>query len=75
MGQVTAVETTITSVTAMLIENAVSVFLETPKNGHIPRNFDNTILFVRIAARSMEAIAVLLFIYRRLLFSRAANAL
>ena len=69
MGQVTAVATTITRVTATLIEKAVFVFLETPKKGQIPRNFDSTILFVSIAASKIEAIDVVLLIYRRLLFA------
>ena len=29
--------------------NAVSTFLETPKNGQIPKNCDNTMLFTKIA--------------------------
>ena len=62
-------ETTITSVTAMLIERAVSVFLETPKNGQIPRNFESTILLVSIAAKRIDAMEVALFIYFRLPFS------
>ena len=68
MGYVTADAATITSVTATLIENAVLSFLETPKNGHIPRNFESTILLVRIPASKIEQIKVSLFIFRYLLF-------
>ena len=53
----------------MLIERAVSVFLETPKNGRIPRNFESTILLVSIAAKRIDAIEVALFIYFRPLFT------
>lgn len=38
MGQVTAVASTMTTVTAKLMPVAVFSFLETPKNGQIPRN-------------------------------------
>lgn len=36
--QVMTLATPITKVTASPIPRAVSVFLETPRNGHIPRN-------------------------------------
>ena len=38
-----------TKATAALIPIAVSTFLETPRNGQIPRNCDNTMLFTKIA--------------------------
>ena len=38
MGQVTAVEMTITRVTARLMLAAVFSFLETPKKGQMPKN-------------------------------------
>src|SRR5574344_1590505 len=41
-GQVTAVASTITNITALLIPTAVFNFLETPKNGHIPKNLHKT---------------------------------
>ena len=42
MGQVTAVATTITIITAMDMPMALSSFLETPRKGQMPRNFDST---------------------------------
>ena len=56
-----------TSVTATLIDKAVLTFFETPKKGHIPRNFESTILLVKIPANKIEVIAVTLFIYGYLL--------
>lgn len=38
-----------TKATAALIPIAVSTFLDTPRNGQIPRNCDNTMLFTKIA--------------------------
>ncbi|GAA6485123.1 hypothetical protein K260102G11_18240 [Bacteroides uniformis] len=38
-----------TNATAADMPNAVSTFLETPKNGQIPKNCDNTMLFTKIA--------------------------
>ena len=47
---VTIVESVSTKVTAAPIPAAVSIFFETPRNGHIPRNCDSTILFTNTAA-------------------------
>jgi hypothetical protein len=49
------VETTMTKMTAKLIPTEVSIFLETPKNGQIPRKRDKTKLSVRTPAIMMEA--------------------
>ena len=39
----------ITNITAADIPIEVSIFLDTPRNGHIPRNCANTILLTNIA--------------------------
>ena len=54
IGHVTNVARVITKITATLIPTAVSSFLDTPRNGQIPKNLDNTKLFVRIAAKKIE---------------------
>ena len=54
IGHVTAVARTITKITATDIPTAVSNFLDTPRNGQIPKNLDNTKLLVRIAAKKIE---------------------
>ena len=46
---VTMVAIVSTKATAALIPIAVSTFLETRRNGQIPRNCDNTMLFTKIA--------------------------
>ena len=38
-----------TKATAALIPIAVSTFLDTPRNGQMPKNCDNTMLFTKIA--------------------------
>ncbi len=43
----------ITNVTAIPIPSAVSTFLDTPKNGHIPKNLDKTKLLTRMALTIM----------------------
>lgn len=39
----------ITNITAADIPIEVSIFLDTPRNGHIPRNCANTMLLTNIA--------------------------
>ena len=68
MGWVAAVAITITSVTAILIEKAVFTFLDTPRNGQIPIKRESTILLVRIPAKSIVTIDVVLFITATYLF-------
>ena len=51
------VEIVITKATAPLIPRAVLIFLDTPKNGQIPKNCDNTMLFTKTAA-----IKILMFV-------------
>jgi hypothetical protein len=46
---VTIVAIVKTNATAAHIPAAVSTFLDTPKNGQMPKNCDNTMLFTKIA--------------------------
>src|SRR5210317_186243 len=48
-NQVTTVATVMTKVTAIPIPRAVSTFLETPRNGQMPRKRANTKLLTKIA--------------------------
>lgn len=43
------VESVITNITANPMPAAVDIFLDTPKNGQIPKNCDNTILLTKTA--------------------------
>ena len=43
-----------TKVTAMPMPTAVSTFLETPRKGQQPRNWEKMKLFTRMAPRVME---------------------
>jgi len=40
--------------------NAVSTFLETPKNGQIPKNCDNTMLFTKIAEININIYSIII---------------
>ena len=51
---------TITKVTARPIPVAVSIFLETPKKEHIPRNLDKTKLLINNADINIVNIVILL---------------
>ena len=52
-----------TKVTAAPMPTAVSIFLETPKNGQIPRNWEKIKLLVRIAPSAMASSFVTLILY------------
>jgi len=43
-----------TKATAPVIPMAVSIFLDTPRNGHMPKNCVNTILFTNTALMKMS---------------------
>ena len=45
-----------TNATAADIPNAVSTFLDTPKNGQIPKNCDNTMLLTKMAVMNIDII-------------------
>jgi NAD(P)-dependent dehydrogenase (short-subunit alcohol dehydrogenase family) len=47
-----------TKATAAPIPMAVSTFLETPKNGQIPKNCDNTTLFTKIAVININIYSI-----------------
>lgn len=51
---VIAVATTITKATAIVMPYAAPRFLETPTKGHMPRNWENTILFTSMAVRTID---------------------
>lgn len=55
MGQVTDMATTITSVTATPMPTAESSRFETPRNGHMPKNFTSTRLSERIMPKRIAA--------------------
>ena len=59
-AQATSEATAITKVTAMPMPNAVSSFLETPRKGQQPRNWEKMKLLVRIAPREMASKDVIL---------------
>ena len=46
--------------TAADMPNAVSTFLETPKNGQIPKNCDNTMLFTKIAEININIYSIII---------------
>jgi hypothetical protein len=46
---VTIVASVSTKATAADMPNEVSIFFDTPRNGQMPRNCDNTMLFTKIA--------------------------
>jgi hypothetical protein len=48
-----------TKVTAAPIPNAVSIFLDTPRNGQIPKNCDNTILLTNIAEININKYSII----------------
>ena len=50
---VASVAIVITKSTAPDIPTEVETLLDTPKNGHIPKNWDSTILLTKTAAISM----------------------
>ena len=49
-----------TNATAADMPNAVSTFLETPKNGQIPKNCDNTMLFTKIAEININIYSIII---------------
>lgn len=48
-----------TNATAADIPSAVLIFLDTPKNGQIPKNCDNTMLFTKIAEININIYSIL----------------
>ena len=56
---VTMVAIVSTNATAALMPIAVSIFLETPRKGQIPRNCDNTMLFTKIADININIYSIL----------------
>lgn len=72
----TIVEIVITNVTAAPIPNAESIFLETPRNGHIPKNWVNTILLTKIAVMNMDIyVSMTIWIFNLLIIAiRKPNA-
>ena len=60
MTYVTNVAQVNTNVTAMPIPEAVDTFLDTPRNGQIPRNCDNTILFTNIAVIKISIYSIIM---------------
>jgi len=54
MSQVTAADIVITKVVAIPKPTALSVLLDTPINGHMPRKYVSTKLFVILAAIKMR---------------------
>ena len=49
-----------TNATAAPIPVAVSTFLDTPRNGQIPKNCDNTMLFTNIAVININIYSIFL---------------
>ena len=61
MGQVSAVDMTMTKVTAMLMPRAELVFLETPMKGQMPMNLDSTKLSTSTALKRMMRYSFIYF--------------
>lgn len=53
------VEITITKMTAPPMPTAVDVFLETPRNGQMPRNFANTMLLMKMVEMMITRYSIL----------------
>jgi len=61
IGYVMADDIPITRITAMLIPIAVLSFLDTPRNGQIPRNFERTKLSTKITLNKIINISFIIF--------------
>ena len=48
-----------TKVTAMPMPTAVSIFLETPRKGQMPRNWEKMKFFTRMAPSAMDRMLVI----------------
>jgi hypothetical protein len=48
-----------TNATAADIPNEVSIFFETPRNGQMPKNCDNTMLFTKMAEINIKRYSIL----------------
>ena len=56
--KVTSVAMVSTNATAAPMPIAVSTFLDTPRNGHIPKNWDNTTLLTNTAAININIYSI-----------------
>ena len=75
MRNVTIVAIVSTNATAADMPNAVSTFLDTPRNGQIPRNCDNTMLLTKIAEININIYSIIsiLIMNYKLCFLEAVN--
>jgi hypothetical protein len=48
-----------TKATAADIPSEVSIFFDTPRNGQIPRNCDNTMLFTKMALMKIKIYSII----------------
>jgi hypothetical protein len=51
-----------TNATAALIPRAVSTFFDTPRNGQIPKNCDNTMLFTKMAEININIYSIIILL-------------
>ena len=66
-SHVTMVASVSTKATAALMPRAVSTFLDTPRNGHIPKNWESTILFTNIAEINISMYSIICYAFLNLL--------
>jgi hypothetical protein len=52
-----------TKATAADIPSEVSIFFDTPRNGHIPKNCDNTMLFTNMALMKIKMYSITIFFW------------